>query len=149
MTPDPEVPAGVRCEVTPGDRMLGALAEPHRGRVRELLAPEPLVDPVDEPAGLPALATLLTVLAEPRRQELVRVLEHAQLTQRQLVARLGLSQPLLSHHLKVLREAGLVEKTVCERVHVYRLRADTLGLLAERLSTMAENARSTGSVPPC
>jgi ArsR family transcriptional regulator len=59
------------------------------------------------------------VLAEPRRQELVRLLEHEQLTQGQLVSRLGLSQPLLSHHLKVLREAGLVERTTCERVHVY------------------------------
>ncbi|MCW2778725.1 MAG: arsR [Frankiales bacterium] len=128
--------------------MLDRLAEPHRGVVRDLLAPAP-DDAVAEPDALPGLDVLLSVLAEPRRQELVRLLEHAQLTQRQLTSRLGLSQPLLSHHLKVLREAGLVEKTVCERVHVYRLRADSLQALAERLTVMADNARATGSVAPC
>lgn len=129
--------------------MLAALAEPHRALVRDLLQPAVEDDEVAEPAVLPGLEELLAVLAEPRRRELVRLLEHEQLTQRQLTGRLGLSQPLLSHHLKVLREAGLVEKTVCERVHVYRLRADTLTALAERLTVMAGNARTTGSVAPC
>ncbi len=142
MTPDPELPAR-------GAAMLEALAPPHRGRIRDLLAAEPDQDAVTEPRAAPGLGTLLAVLAEPRRQELVRLLEDAQLTQRQLIARLGLSQPLLSHHLKVLREAGLVEKTVCERVHVYRLRADTLEALTARLVAMTENARATASVPPC
>lgn len=65
------------------------------------------------------------------------------------MARTGLSQPLLSHHLKALREAGLVERTVCQRLHVYRLRAATLTALAARLTLMADNARATASVPPC
>ena len=130
--------------------MLAALAEPHRGVVRALLQGLPDDDdPVAEPDTAPGLGVLLAVLAEPRRQELVRLLEHEQLTQRQLVDRLGLSQPLLSHHLKVLREAGLVERTVCQRVHVYRLKASTLTTLAERLSVMAANAQATGSVAPC
>ena len=133
------------------ERLLAGLAEPHRGVVRDLLAAADADDrdAVQEPAGPPGLEVLLAVLAEPRRQELVRVLEHEQLTQGQLVTRLGLSQPLLSHHLKVLREAGLVERTVCERVHVYRLRATTLTALAERLTVMAVNAQRTGSVAPC
>jgi ArsR family transcriptional regulator len=130
--------------------MLEALAEPHRGVVRGLLAPAPPVDDaVAEPAAMPGLEVVLAVLAEPRRQELVRLLEHAQLTQGELGRRLALSQPLVSHHLKVLREAGLVEKTVCARVHVYRLRADSLHALAERLTVMADNARATGGVAPC
>ncbi len=131
--------------------MLSALAEPHRGVVRALLSGtvEDDGEQVAEPEGLPDVATLLTVLAEPRRQDLVRLLEHAQLTQRQLIDRLHLSQPLLSHHLKVLREAGLVERTVCERVHVYRLRASSLTALAERLTVMALNAQATSSVAPC
>ena len=134
------------------ERHLAGLAEPHRSVVRDLLAAAAADadrDGVQEPPGAPGLEVLLAVLAEPRRQELVRVLEHEQLTQGQLVSRLGLSQPLLSHHLKVLREAGLVERTVCERIHVYRLRATTLTVLAERLTAMAVNAQRTGSVAPC
>ena len=137
---------------SPGDAMLAALAEPHRTRVRELLGEreDDSAHAVEPPAeALPRLDALLGVLAERHRQEIVRLLEHDQLTQRQLMARVGLSQPLLSHHLKALREAGLVEKTVCDRVHVYRLRAVTLQGRAERPTAMAANAPATGRAPPC
>ena len=114
--------------------MLGALAEPHRGLVRGLLSGAGACDPA-EPAAVPPLHVLLAVLAEPRRQDLVRLLEHEQLTQRQLVERLGLSQPLLSHHLKVLREAGLVH---CDRRGTwvyYRVVPAALTVLAGLLVT--------------
>lgn len=92
---------------------------------------------------------VLQAIAEPHRQELVRLLQTQQLSQRQFVQVLGISQPLLSHHLKVLREAGLLESTVCERIRVYRLRADTLQELSDRLADMAAQARGTSSVAPC
>lgn len=92
---------------------------------------------------------LLQALAEPHRQEVVRLLQTKQLSQKDFVERLGISQPLLSHHLKVLREAGLLESTVCERITVYRLRADTLQELSERLGDMARQAGLTSSTKPC
>ena len=133
--------------MTDAEGMLEALAEPHRGLVRGLLQP---LDPT-RTAGRPSptvpagLEGLLSVLAEPRRQELVRLLEHEQLTQRQLVGRLGLSQPLLSHHLKVLREAGLVEKTVCDRRP--RLPAAGGPASGRRCATAAERGRHGASTP--
>lgn len=99
--------------------------------------------------GASSGTAVLHALAEPRRQDLVRLLERRQLTQRDLMEQLGLSQPLLSHHLKVLREAGLVETTICGRVRVYRLRADTLRTLSERLVGMAERAAKTAETKPC
>src|SRR3712207_8970335 len=50
-----------------------------------------------------------------------------------LVAVTGMAQPLVSHHLRVLREAGLVDSTLRAGLSVYRVRPDTLGELAERL----------------
>jgi ArsR family transcriptional regulator, arsenate/arsenite/antimonite-responsive transcriptional repressor len=93
--------------------------------------------------------TLLAALAEPHRQRIVRLLERKQLAQRDLMTVLDISQPLVSHHIKVLREAGLIESTICERITVYRLRSDMLDALGDRLTTMAERARRTGAKPPC
>ena len=93
--------------------------------------------------------SVLHALAEPHRTQLVRLLVDRQLCVRDLVAETGMTQPLVSHHLKVLREAGLVESTVCSNLTVYRLRADTLQLLAGRLSTMAQRAAVTSGRKPC
>jgi len=92
---------------------------------------------------------VLAALAEPRRADIVRLLEHRHRSQRGLSAELGMSQPLVSHHLKVLRDAGLIESTVCERVTVYQLKALTLHGLVARLGEMADRATETCKVKPC
>ncbi len=92
---------------------------------------------------------VLHALAEPHRADLVRLLVDNQLAVKQMVAATGMAQPLVSHHLKVLREAALVDSTVCAGMTVYRVRADTLTVLAERLATMAATARRTSSIKPC
>lgn len=54
-----------------------------------------------------ALAELLRVLAEPARLGLLRSLTAGCKTVSTLVEESGLSQPLVSHHLRVLKEAGI------------------------------------------
>lgn len=93
--------------------------------------------------------TVLHALAEPRRIELLRLLTDDQLCTRDLVSATGMAQPLVSHHLRVLRQTGLVDSTVCSNLRVYRVRADTLKLLSERLAGMAERAAVTSCVAPC
>ena len=92
---------------------------------------------------------VLHALAEPNREAIVRLLIDNQLAVKQLVSATGLTQPLVSHHLKVLREAGLVESTVCANLTVYRMRADTLAELAQRLTLMAAKAAETSAIKPC
>ena len=92
---------------------------------------------------------VLHALAEPHRATIVRLLMDKQLAVKQLVSATGMAQPLVSHHLRVLREAALVESTVCSGLTVYRLRADTLGVLAVRVSAMAEKAERTSATKPC
>lgn len=96
-----------------------------------------------------ALRALLAALAEDNRAEIVRLLVDRQLAVKDLVGLTGLSQPLVSHHLKVLREAGLVESTACSSFSYYRLRADTLRTLADRLGTMADAAEVTSAGTCC
>lgn len=103
------------------------------------------------PETLPPLDVhaVLAALAETRRADIVRLLEQRARSQRGLSEELGMSQPLVSHHLRVLRDAGLVESTVCDRVTVYILRSQTLVALSRRLDHMAQRAAETAKVKPC
>ena len=94
-------------------------------------------------------AAVLHALAEPHRAALVRLLVDEQLAVKSLVARTGMTQPLVSHHLRVLREAQLVESTVCSGLTVYRMKAATLAVLAQRLTGMADKASRTSASKPC
>ena len=92
---------------------------------------------------------VLNALAEPRRIELLRLLTGQQLCTRDLVTATGMAQPLVSHHLRVLRQALLVDSTVCANLRVYRVRADTLRVLGSRLQEMASRAAVTSELEPC
>lgn len=94
-------------------------------------------------------AAVLHALAEPRRIELLRLLTDEQLCTRDLVSATGMAQPLVSHHLRVLRQSMLVDSTVCANLRVYRVRPDTLQALSDRLASMAARAAVTSDEEPC
>jgi len=60
-------------------------------------------------------------VAEPRRREILDVLASGEVAVNDLVALLGLAQPQVSKHLRVLREVGLVEVREQGRERLYRL----------------------------
>jgi DNA-binding transcriptional ArsR family regulator len=70
--------------------------------------------------------TAYDALAEPSRRQILDLLRAHERSVGDLVARLRLSQPGVSKHLKVLREAGLVEVRPDGRHRWYRLRAEPL-----------------------
>ena len=67
-------------------------------------------------------------MAEPRRRQILDALAGGELPVTDLVARVGLSQPLTSKHLRVLREVGLVRVRDEGRQRVYRLDGGLLAL---------------------
>ena len=69
---------------------------------------------------------VLEVLAEPSRRRILDALREGELSVGALVDRLGTSQPLVSKHLRVLREAGLVEVRVDGQRRLYRVRPEGL-----------------------
>jgi ArsR family transcriptional regulator len=72
---------------------------------------EPVVYPDVERQEAERMATLAKAIADPVRLQLVDVLrKHAgKVCVCELVPLFDLSQPTISHHLKVLREAGVIE----------------------------------------
>lgn len=72
------------------------------------------------------MASTFEVLAEPRRREILDLLRTGEHQVGDLVERLELAQPTVSKHLKVLREAGLVEVRQDAQRRWYRLRPEPL-----------------------
>ena len=68
------------------------------------------------------MATTFEVLAEPRRRQILDLLRTGERPVGELVEELSLSQPAVSKHLKVLRDAGLVEVRQEAQRRWYRLR---------------------------
>jgi DNA-binding transcriptional ArsR family regulator len=84
-------------------------------------------------AGM-AMLTTFGVLAEPNRQAILDLLCDGELPVGDLVARLGLSQPAVSKHLRVLRNAGLVAVRADAQRRLYRIRPEPLAELDEWLA---------------
>jgi DNA-binding transcriptional ArsR family regulator len=65
-------------------------------------------------------------VAEPRRRQILDALVGGELPVNELVRELGLAQPQVSKHLRVLREVGAVEVRDAGRQRLYRVNADAL-----------------------
>ena len=72
-------------------------------------------------ARAPTTADAFNAVAEPRRRQILDLLAGGERPVNDLVAQLGVAQPLVSKHLRVLREVGLVEVRDEGRMRMYRL----------------------------
>jgi DNA-binding transcriptional ArsR family regulator len=79
------------------------------------------------------MAALFEVLAEPHRRSILDLLRESERSVNDLVSVLGVSQPAVSKHLRVLREAGLVTARPDAQRRMYRLRPDPLRAIDEWL----------------
>ncbi|GAA1855323.1 ArsR/SmtB family transcription factor [Microbacterium koreense] len=71
--------------------------------------------------GLAAAAELFKVLGNQSRLRLLRLLEQSPRTVGALAEAAGLSQPLVSQHLRTLRHAGLVSVTRSGKESIYEV----------------------------
>ncbi|MCB5181932.1 ArsR/SmtB family transcription factor [Streptomyces antimicrobicus] len=88
-------------------------------------------------------ADLIRVLADPLRLRIVTLLARETLCTTHLVEETGAKQTNLSNHLKVLREAGVVDTEPCGRFVYYRLRPEVVEGIADRFADLATTARAT------
>src|SRR5579859_3122269 len=81
-----------------------------------------------------ALAAM-QVLADPQRFAIVGLLRDGERSVGDLVHHLNLTQPAVSKHLRILRQAGLVDARADAQRRLYRLRAEPLAELDDWLAT--------------
>jgi ArsR family transcriptional regulator, arsenate/arsenite/antimonite-responsive transcriptional repressor len=89
-----------------------------------------------------SLAARFKALADPTRVAIVnRLAGENEVCVCVFVEELGLSQPTISHHLRILREAGLVEATRRGTWAFYRLVPEAVAELAQALAGDAKPRR--------
>ncbi|RMI44287.1 ArsR/SmtB family transcription factor [Streptomyces triticirhizae] len=88
-------------------------------------------------------ADVVRALADPLRARIVALLARETLCTTHLIEETGARQTNLSNHLRVLREAGVVDTEPCGRFTYYRLRPEVLESLAGRCAELAALARVT------
>jgi DNA-binding transcriptional ArsR family regulator len=80
-----------------------------------------------------AMVSTFDVLAEPTRRRILDLIRDEERPVNELVAKLDISQPGVSKHLRVLREAGLVEVRTDAQRRLYRVRPEPLAEIDEWL----------------
>jgi ArsR family transcriptional regulator len=104
--------------------------------------------PVAAPVRAELLETL-AVVADPMRWRILTLLSDAELCTTHLQALLDAKQNLVSHHMKVLREAGLVLTEPCGRFTYYRLRPGALDGLGAAISDLVTASHADVAKAPC
>jgi ArsR family transcriptional regulator, arsenate/arsenite/antimonite-responsive transcriptional repressor len=105
--------------------------------------PQVFADPLDA-EDAERLASALRVLADPARLRLLSLLAshgEGEACVCDLTAPLGLAQPTVSHHLKVLADAGLVEREQRGRWAYFRVCPGPLEMVRDALGVPAGVAR--------
>jgi ArsR family transcriptional regulator, arsenate/arsenite/antimonite-responsive transcriptional repressor len=106
--------------------------------------PQVLDAPIDAEQAA-QMAAALKVIADPARLRLVSILSAAEAGEVcvcDLTGPLGLSQPTVSHHLKILADAGLVDREKRGRWAFYRMVPERLELLRAALAPAREGSRT-------
>ncbi len=77
-------------------------------------------------ARSPTTSDAFNAVAEPRRRQILDLLARGERPVNDVVESLGIAQPQVSKHLRVLKEVGLVSVRGLGRQRVYRLNAERL-----------------------
>jgi DNA-binding transcriptional ArsR family regulator len=70
------------------------------------------------------MESVFEIIAEPNRRAILSVLVSSQQSVGEIERQLRMSQPTVSKHLRVLRDAGFVESTVDAQRRLYRLKPE-------------------------
>lgn len=80
------------------------------------------------------MESVFEIIAEPNRRAILGLLGSSQQSVGEIERQLGMTQPAVSKHLRVLREAGFVEATVDAQRRLYRLKPEPLREIDEWLA---------------
>jgi ArsR family transcriptional regulator len=101
------------------------------------------MSPRREPPVAVGAEVLLPLVADPMRWRILTLLAREELCTTHLQDILGAKQTLVSHHLKVLRDAGLLDTEPCGRFTYYRLRPGVLDGLKDAVAVVADASHTT------
>jgi len=81
-------------------------------------------------------AHIFKALADENRLKILDMLAAGSLCSCRMVPKLDISQPTLSHHLKVLHQAGLIDYQKCGKQINYRIRHEAMDIIQQFLNNV-------------
>ena len=87
-----------------------------------------------------AVEEALRAIAEPRRQEILRLLGDRELASGEIASHFDVSRPAISQHLQVLKSAGLVSERRLGTRRLYQVRPEALAELRSFLDQFWDGA---------
>lgn len=90
---------------------------------------------------------VFSVIADPTRRRIVRILAEQTHTVGAVVEKLSMSQPTISKHLKVLRDADVVSVTVEGQRRLYSLNPEVFATVTEWINETVQIARRASEAP--
>lgn len=94
-----------------------------------------------------AFDTTIRALSDPTRREILRALRSGDLTAGDIASRFPITAASISHHLNVLREAGLVQSQREGRTIVYSLESTVFQEFVNQVMTMLDAPDSSNRMP--
>jgi len=88
------------------------------------------------------LSRFLVAAGDPIRQQILLLLARERLNVGSLAERIHLSRPAVSHHLKLLADAGLLTQQQIGREHLYRVDSERCREFSVELNTFVETVCS-------
>ena len=82
----------------------------------------------------PELDAVFSALSDPTRRAILERLAKGQATVNEIAEPFAMSQPAVSRHLKVLEQAGLIERDIDQQRRPARLKADRMSVAADWLA---------------
>jgi DNA-binding transcriptional ArsR family regulator len=82
----------------------------------------------------------LRAIAEPRRQEILRLIGDGEMASGEIAAHFDVSRPAISQHLQVLKAAGLVTERRLGTRHLYQVRPEAIAQLKTFLDQFWEGS---------
>ena len=85
------------------------------------------------------VTSVFEIIAEPNRRAILSLLVSSEQSVGDIERQLGMPQPTVSKHLRVLREAGVVESTVDAQRRLYRVKPEPLQEVDEWLAPFRQS----------
>ena len=105
-------------------KKLVSVHQPQRWQIGTTKSPKYALTRICLGAYIRNMESAFEIIAEPHRRAILSLLVSSQQSVGEIERQLGMPQPTVSKHLRVLREAGFVESTVDAQRRLYRLKPE-------------------------
>ncbi|MDD3652980.1 MAG: metalloregulator ArsR/SmtB family transcription factor [Desulfotomaculaceae bacterium] len=94
------------------------------------------------------MINILKALGDSHRQNILKLLAQREMGACEIIQAIGLSQPAIAHHLKILKQAGLINSEKEGKIVFYSLKKDGCKEFLDQIKSFLEDLSCFSCTPP-